>query len=63
MGITWNDLDFKINELRINKALALGKYNQLYVKSTKTGIARTIKMDDKTMAILKGWKKKQKQDY
>lgn len=33
------------------------------MKSTKTGVARTIKMDDNTMAILKVWKKRQKQDY
>lgn len=63
LALTWNDLNFKTNELRINKAIARGKDSQLYVKSTKTGIARTIKMDDKTMAILKEWKKKQKQDY
>ena len=47
---------------RINKALSRGKDNQLYVKSTRTGVARTIKMDDKTMAVLKEWKKKQKLD-
>jgi integrase len=63
LALTWNDLNFKTNELRINKALSRGKDNQLYVKSTKTGVARTIKMDDKTMAVLKEWKKKQKQDY
>ncbi|MFJ7890003.1 tyrosine-type recombinase/integrase [Lysinibacillus xylanilyticus] len=63
LALTWNDLIFTTNELRINKALSRGKDNQLYVKSTKTGVARTIKMDDKTMAILKEWKKKQKQDY
>ncbi|WP_042476495.1 site-specific integrase [Bacillus ndiopicus] len=63
LALTWNDLNFTTNELRINKALSRGKNNKLYVKSTKTGVARTIKMDDKTMAILKAWKKKQKQDY
>ncbi|MBL3731825.1 site-specific integrase [Lysinibacillus sp. HST-98] len=63
LALTWNDLNFTTNELRINKAISRGKENQLYVKSTKTGVARTIKMDDKTMAILKEWKKKQKQDY
>ncbi|MGE7948178.1 tyrosine-type recombinase/integrase [Lysinibacillus sp. NPDC093688] len=63
LALTWNDLIFTTNELRINKALSRGKDNQLYVKSTKTGVARTIKMDDKTLAILKEWKKKQKQDY
>lgn len=63
LALTWNDLNFTTNELRINKALSRGKDNQLYVKSTKTGVARTIKMDDKTMSVLKEWKKKQKQDY
>lgn len=62
-ALTWNDFNFKKNEIRINKALSRGKNNRLYVKSTKTGDARTIKMDDNTMAILKEWKKKQKQDY
>ena len=63
LALTWDDLNFTKNELRINKAIARGKNSQLYVKSTKTGIARTIKMDDKTMEVLKEWKKKQKQDY
>lgn len=63
LALTWNDLNFTTNELRINKALSRGKDNQLYVKSTKTGVARTIKMDEKTMTVLKEWKKKQKQDY
>lgn len=63
LALTWNDLNFTTNELRINKALSRGKDNQLYVKSTKTGVARTIKMDEKTMAVLKEWKKKQKQNY
>lgn len=63
LALTWNDLNFTTNELRINKALSRGKDNKLYVKSTKTGVARTIKMDDNTVAILKEWKKKQKQEY
>ncbi|SCX66892.1 site-specific integrase [Lysinibacillus fusiformis] len=63
LALTWKDLNFAANEIRIHKALSLGKDNQLYVKSTKTGIARNIKMDEKTMQILKEWKKKQKQDY
>lgn len=63
LALTWNDINFKTNEIRINKALSRGTNNRLYVKSTKTGIARTIKMDENTMSILKDWKKKQKQDY
>ncbi|WP_336663716.1 tyrosine-type recombinase/integrase [Kurthia gibsonii] len=63
LALTWKDIDFKDNEIRINKALSRGKDNQLYVKSTKTGIARTIKMDEPTLAILKQWRIKQKADY
>ncbi|MBM7666105.1 integrase [Solibacillus kalamii] len=63
LALTWNDLNFTSNELRINKAISRGKDNQLYMKTTKTGVARSIKMDDKTMAVMKEWKKQQKQDY
>lgn len=63
LALTWNDLNFTTNELRINKALSRGKNNRLYVKSTKTGDTRTIKMDDKTITVMKEWKKQQKQDY
>ncbi|RSK28523.1 site-specific integrase [Bacillus sp. HMF5848] len=63
LALTWKDIDFNKNEIRINKALSRGKNNVLYVKTTKTGIARTIKMDDKTMAILEKWKKQQREEY
>lgn len=63
LALTWNDLNFTTNEVRINKAISNGKNNQIYLKTTKTGEVRTIKMDDKTMSILKDWKIKQKQDY
>ncbi|MEX3746513.1 tyrosine-type recombinase/integrase [Lysinibacillus xylanilyticus] len=63
LALSWNDLNFTTNELRINKAISRGKDNKLYLKSTKTGIVRTIKMDDKTMEIMKEWKRIQKQDY
>ncbi|MFJ7649241.1 site-specific integrase [Lysinibacillus sp. NPDC097279] len=63
LALTWNDVNFKTNEIRINKALSRGTNNRLYIKSTKTGIARTIKMDENSMSILQEWKKKQKQDY
>lgn len=59
----WKDVNFKENEIRINKALSRGKDNLLYVKNTKTRTARTIKMDPKTMDTLKEWKKQQRQDY
>ncbi|KOO48777.1 site-specific integrase [Viridibacillus arvi] len=63
LALTWKNINFNENEIHINTAISRGKDNQLYVKSTKTGIARTIKMDERTMAILKEWRKKQKLDY
>lgn len=63
LALTWNDINFTASEVRINKALSRGKDNKLYIKSTKTGIARTIKMDEKTINVLKQWKNKQRQDY
>lgn len=63
LALTWDDLDFKKNEILINKAIGLGKNNKLYVKPPKTGAARSISMDEKVMAILKDWKKIQKLEY
>lgn len=44
------------------QAITRVKDNNLYVKSTKTGIARSINMDNGAMAV-RILKKKQKQDY
>lgn len=63
LALEWNDINFKQKEISINKALSRGKDSKLYVKSTKTGISRDIKMDQQTLDILKTWKKRQKQDY
>lgn len=62
-ALTWQDIDFKKNEIRINKAISKGKNNQLYLKTTKTRTPRTIKMDLTTMNILKEWKKRQREEY
>jgi len=63
LALTWNDLNFTKNELRISKALSRGKNNKLYVKPTKTGESRTISMDIDTMVVMAEWKEKQKQEY
>ncbi|MGE7910775.1 tyrosine-type recombinase/integrase [Lysinibacillus xylanilyticus] len=63
LALTWNDLNLIDNELTINKAIGRGKNTQLYLKSTKTGKSRTIKIDETTVSILKEWKKLQKQKY
>jgi len=62
-ALTWSDINFKLQEIRINKALSQGKDNKLYVKSTKTGVARTIKIDEETLEVLKDWKMVQKERY
>lgn len=63
LALTWNDLNLVDNELTINKAIGRGKNTQLYLKSTKTGKTRTIKVDETTVSTLKEWKKLQIQKY
>ncbi|MDM5250105.1 site-specific integrase [Lysinibacillus sp. G4S2] len=63
LALIWSDIDFNKNEVRINKAVSRGKNNNLYVKTTKTGISRVIKMDPQTMSVLKAWKKHQRHSY
>lgn len=63
LALTWNDLNIKENELSITKAIGRGKSAKLYLKSTKTGSPRVIKIDDATIVILKEWKRIQKQEY
>lgn len=63
LALTWEDINFKDSEISINKALGQGISQKLYIKPTKTGTSRTIKMDEATMVILKEWKKKQQQAY
>lgn len=63
LALTWNDVNFVENELTINKAIGRGKQTKLYLKTTKTGKPRTIKLDQTTMSILNEWNKQQKQQY
>lgn len=63
LALSWNDINFKTNEIRINKTLSRGlKGRLLKPPKTKKSI-RTIEMDQKTMDILNEWKKRQKHDY
>ncbi|UKJ44686.1 site-specific integrase [Lysinibacillus sp. ACHW1.5] len=63
LALTWNDVNFVENELTINKAIGRGKQTKLYLKTTKTGKPRMIKLDETTLTILKEWNKLQKQQY
>lgn len=62
LALTWQDINYKNDEITINKAVSQGK-SRLYIKPTKTGSERVIKMDEVTMTVLKEWKKKQQQAY
>lgn len=62
LALHWKDINFKTNEIRINKALSRGKDSKLYLKPTKNEKKRTISMDSITMAILKEWKKQQSEE-
>lgn len=63
LALTWKDLNLIANEITISKAIGRGKSAKLYLKSTKTRKIRVIKIDDATIAILKMWRKIQKQEY
>jgi len=62
-ALTWNDINFKENEIHICKAISLDENNKIYLKGTKTGDTRTLKMDSETMEILMEWKSKQSEMY
>lgn len=63
LALTWNDLNLEENELSISKAIGRGDNARLYLKSTKTGSSRTLKLDNDTVEILKEWKRIQKREY
>jgi len=63
LALQWKDIDFTKLEIRINKALSRGKNSKLYLKTTKTGTTRTIKMDKETIETLALWRKQQRKEY
>lgn len=63
LALTWQDINFEENEVRINKAISRGKDCQLYLKTTKNGVVRKIKMDTQTMSLLSLWKLQQHKTY
>lgn len=54
LALTWKDIDFKSNEIRIIKAIGRGKDSKLYLKPTKTEQDRTIKMDKDPQCQING---------
>ncbi|MFY0517859.1 site-specific integrase [Lysinibacillus sp. UGB7] len=63
LALTWQDLNLVENELTINKAIGRGKHSKLYLKPTKTGLPRIIKLDDETIDVLSEWRKRQTLEY
>lgn len=55
-ALTWDDIDFDKKEMTINKSIGRGVENNLYEKSTKTGVNRTISLDEETISLLQEWK-------
>ncbi|MBD8034604.1 site-specific integrase [Solibacillus merdavium] len=55
LALTWEDIDFEKKEMTINKAIARGLENTMYEKSTKTGVSRTISLDNETINLLQEW--------
>ncbi len=57
LALTWNDVDFKNNIIRINKTLSYGVGSKIMVNSPKTQKSnRVIDIDIKTMSILRKYK-------
>lgn len=63
LALTWEDVNFKDNTLRVSKTLARGQNNTLIVQSPKNkSSARTISLDEVTIKVLKDWRKQQALD-
>lgn len=64
LALTWNDIDFKNNTIKINKAVSRGLNSRLLIKAPKTkSSVRDISIDTITMKILKQWRLIQKENY
>lgn len=57
MALTWADVNFSNNTIRINKTASTGDNNKYVVQPPKTKAGRrTLSMDAQTMALLKHWR-------
>lgn len=63
LALKWSDIDFKNNTIDINKSLASGENNRLYLSPCKTSNSvRSLDMDAETMRYLKQWRTKQQKE-
>lgn len=63
LALKWSDIDFKNKTININKSLASGENNRLYLSPCKNkSSVRVLDMDSKTMDYLKEWRMKQQKE-
>ena len=63
LALTWEDVDFANKKLNINKTLAIGEKG-IIVNTPKTKSSkRIISLDERTIEILKHWRKEQRKLY
>lgn len=64
LALTWKDIDFEGNTLRVNKTLTQGLGGKLIVQPPKSRAGRrTIDLDDSTMRYLRQWKGVQRETF
>lgn len=57
LALEWSDIDFKNKTININKSLASGENNRLYLSPCKNkSSVRLLDMDAQTMEYLKDWR-------
>ncbi len=63
LALTWEDVDFTNKKVNINKTLAIGEKG-IIVNTPKTKSSkRIISLDERTIEILKHWRKEQRKVY
>ncbi|MDV7693597.1 integrase [Pediococcus parvulus] len=64
LALTWDDINFSQETLRINKTLTQGMKGVQIIQAPKTRKSqRTIKLDKQTVHYLKMWRKEQRKYY
>jgi len=62
LALLWTDINFETNQISITKTQSQGEHGRLLVNTPKTPTSiRTVDVDPKTIAILKSWRKKQRE--
>lgn len=59
LALHWDDIDFENKEIHVTKAISINEDSKIYLGDTKNGEARIVKIDLKTIEILKEWQQEQ----